>query len=327
MKGKNISRVFFSFIFTLSLMLALSGQTGRARINGTIKDDTGNPLEGAKIVAFSAESNSSVEAISDNKGLWAIAGLGTATYKITASKEGFGTVSANMNVSQVNPNSPLHITLNRAKPAAGIPFIQDEASRKIFDEGNQFYEEKKYPEAIAKFEEFLEKNPSIYQVNINLGNCYREVGEFDKAVAAYNKILDKVKSEKGTLEGNESAARALANMGEAYIKQGNMEKAFEYLKQAIDMSPKDESLAFNVGEVLFKQAETDRAIEYFNRAVEINPKWAPPYRELGYAYLNKGDYKLAVERMKKFLEVAPSDDPQVPIVTNLIPTIEKLIKD
>ncbi len=206
-----------------------------------------------------------------------------------------------------------------------MPAIGDEESIVLFKEGSDLYDQEKYAEAVVKFEEFIKKNPTIYQININIGNCYREIGEYDKAIESFTKILEKIKEEKESIEGDESAAKALAGIGETYFKQGNLEKANEYFKQAIDIFPEDEALAFNVGEIYFKQGETDKAIEYFLLAVKIKESWAPPHRQLGYAYLNKGKYRLAVDSLKKFVELAP-DDPRAENIKNLIPNLEELIK-
>lgn len=330
MRSKNIFIIFIVSVVCLSLSLNLSAQQGRGkgRVRGNVQDEVGNPVEGAKIVAQHLRYKTTFTSESDEKGNWAVAGLGTGYFRITASKEGYGTVYHEMNVSQFSKrNPPLTFTLKKVQVAEmNMPAIEDEGSVVLFEEGNDLYDQKKYAEAAAKFEEFIAKNPTVYQININIGNCYREMGEYDKAIEAYTKILDKVKEEKESIEGDESAARALAGLGETYIKQGDLEKAREYLKQAVDNFPEDETLAFNVGEIYFKQGETDKAIEYFLLAIKIKESWPPPHRQLGYAYLNKGKYRLAVDSLKKFVELAP-DDPQAESIKNLIPKLEELIKD
>lgn len=330
MRNKNIFIIFIVSVLCFSLSLALSAQQGRGkgRIRGQVQDEVGNPIAGAKIVAQHIQHKTTFTSESDEKGKWAVAGLGTGYFRITASKEGYGTAFHEMRVSQFSKNNPpLSITLIKIQVAEmNMPAIEDEGSVVLFEEGNELFDQKKYAEAAAKFEEFVEQNPSIYQVNINIGNCYREIGEYDKAIEAFNKILENVKEEKESIEGDEGAARALAGIGETYFKQGNLEKASEYFRQSVDIFPEDEALAFNVGEIYFKQGETDKAIEYFLLAVKIKESWAPPHRQLGYAYLNKGKYRLAVDSLKKFVELAP-DDPQAENIKNLIPKLEELIKD
>lgn len=316
MESKNIYRVIFVFTIIMSLILTLSAQQGRGkgRIRGTTRDEAGNTIEGVRIIAQHLKFTTTFKSESGRKGNWAIAGLGTGIYKITASKEGYETISLEVKFSQFSGKNPkINLILKKIQTMI------------FFEEGNQLYRQKKYAEAVVVFKEFLEKNPSVYQVIINIGNCYREMGEYDKAIAEYIKVLDRLNIDKDSFEGDEIAARALVSISEAHIKQGNLEIAREYLMQAVEISKEDEVLTFNIGEIYFDQGEIEKAIEYFKIAININSTWAHPYRQLGYAYMNKGEYKLALDSMTKFLELAP-DDPRAESIRNLIPKLEELIK-
>jgi len=327
MKSRNIYVILCVVIlFSVTSLYAQQGR-GRGRIKGTVVDETGTPLEGVKVVAQHLKYNTLFEGKSDEKGNWAIAGLGTGVFRVTASKEGYDSTYQELQVSQFARNNPgIDFVLNKTKAAtAGIPGIEDESTLVLFEEGNQLYEQEKYNEAIVKYEEFLAANPTVYQVTLNIGNCYRMLEQYDKAIESYELILEKVMTQKGTYEGDESAARALASMGETYMLMGDLNKASEFMRQAIDLFPNDEVLAFNVGEIFFNQGEADKAIDYYKLATTIKENWAPPYRQLGYAYLNKGEYQLAIDSLKKFLELAP-DDPQAPTIESLIPKLEEMVK-
>jgi tetratricopeptide (TPR) repeat protein len=328
MKSRNIYVIFLVLIFFTATSLDAQQGRGKGRIKGNVVDESGVPMEGVKIVAQHLKYDTLFEGKSDEKGNWAIAGLGTGVFRITASKEGYDSAYHEMQVSQFARNNPaVSFALNKmqAAPMGGIPGIEDESTLVFFEEGNQLFEEEKYTEAIAKYEEFLAANPAVYQVTLNVGNCYRMLKEYDKARAAYQVILDKVMTEKGAYEGDESAARALASMGETYMLMGDLDKAGEYMRQAIELFPNDEILAFNVGEIFFNRGEAIKAIDYYKLATTIKEDWAPPYRQLGYAYLNKGEYQLAIDSLEKFLELAP-DDPQAPTIESLIPKLGEMIK-
>lgn len=330
MKPRHTRTLLLVIGLILGLTFSLQAQEGRGRgrVRGTVQDTAGNFLEGVKIVAEHLQYGTTFESTSDDKGNWAVAGLGTGYFRFTATLEGYTPVYHEMRVSQfARNNPPIVFTLKKIEvaPISDMPAIEDDAAIVLFEEGNMLFEQKKFAEAAVKFEEFLTKNPTVFQVNINIGNCYKEMGEYEKAIQAFNAVLEKVKEEKGSIEGDEGAARALASLGETYMKKGDLDKASEYLTQAIEMFPDDETLAFNIGEIYFQQQQTDKAIEYYAKAAQINGKWAPPHRQMGYAFLNKGDYRSAIDSFKKFLEVAP-DDALAPTIANLIPKLEELIK-
>ena len=300
---------------------------GSGRIHGTVKDTSGKPLKDVKITAEHLQFGTKFESKSDKKGKWAIAGLGTGVYRITAEMKGYGPVYQEMKVSQFSrQNDPLALTMQKTQvQELGMTGIEDGSALALFEEGIRLFEQEQFADAAAKFKDFLENNRTIYQVNINIALCYKEMGEHDKAITFFNTMLEAVQAEKGSLAGDEGAARALTGIGETYIMKGDLEKAVSYLQQAIAIFPQDEILAFNIGEIFFKQGETAKGIEYFNKAIEIKSDWPPPYCQRGYAYLNQANYILAVESFKKFVELAP-DDPLAPTIQNLIPQLEEMIK-
>jgi len=326
MRKKNLSLIFIVLTLSLSLTLSvLAGQVGGGRLHGTVVDENGKPLEGVKIVVDAKDSPLVLETESDEEGKWYVSGVHKENYGITATKKGFETFYQERTLSRFTSKNPKLKIQMRNIPEPDEPAIMDETTLGLFQEGSELFEQGKYAEAISKFEEFFENNYTIYQVYLNIGNCYREMGQYEKAIASFNNVLENVKSIKDTIERDESAAKALANIGEVYLLQDDIEKAGEYFMQAVDSFPENETVAFNVAVIFFTQGKTDKAIEYFNLAIKIKENWATPYRRLGYVYLNKGEYKLAVDSFKKFLSLSP-DSPNAANIQNMIPKLEELIK-
>ena len=325
MKGQRMKCIIFLFLFLLSTSLA-SAQEGRGqgRISGTVKDESGNPVEGAEVVCESLEYDLSLKTKSDKKGKWAIIGLGRSYFRIAVSKEGYIGSETRMRVSQFR-NPPLDFVLKSVESADLDTEQGVEVSRELFREATSLFDAEKYSTALLLFQEFLERHPELFQVRINIGNCYREMGQHEEALVEYGAVLDKLKEENPDREGNKNAARALTHIGETYVSMGEMEKAQPYLKQAIEIFPSDHALAFNVAEIYFKDGKIDQAIEYYTLAIQNNPEWPLTYLKIGYAYVNKGDYDQAIASFQKFLELAP-EDKEAENVRNLIPQLEKLKK-
>ncbi len=317
-------------VFLISLSAGLYAQLGlgEGRIKGIVSDEAGLPVAGAEIEILNTIYGIKYTSVSDAKGRWGISGVASAWYKISVKKTGYREASIEFQLSLVARRvQVLDVTLKSADSTSeqGIPAAKGSASEGLLQNGNNLFNQQKYQEALAKFEEFKKDNPQTYQVDINIGNCLLEMKEYDRAIEAYGAFIDRIKSLKGTLSGDENVAKVLATMGRAYLDKGDIEKAKEYFKLAIDLFPSDAVLAYNLGDIYFNQGQPDKSIEYLLVAIKINEKWDSPYIKLGYAYLNKGQYREALESMKKFLELAP-DDPQAAVVKNLLPKLEELAK-
>jgi len=311
------------FLFITSafpaLLVAQAGR-GTARIGGVVVDESGNPVISAKIVIyFQGNEGISREAKSDKKGKWSIIGLGSGDWRVSASAEGYVPTQTDVNVSQLAINPPITLTLKKIKPSESR-IIEDESTLALLDQASQLFDEEKYKEAIDLCREFLEKNPQAYQAHLNIGDCYKEMGELDKAFAEYTLVRDK--SEEDKLTGKKMAAKALAGMGDIYLKKGDLEKAQDYFKQSIEVSPEDEILTYNVGEIYFSNQKIDEAIYYFELSTRIRPDWSDPYLKLGYVYLNKGDKEKAVENFQRFLKLEP-DSERSQTVRGILETLQK----
>jgi TolA-binding protein len=325
MRRDSFWKIFLAIIFFINFTLYLPAQSGRGRLFGNVVDESGNPVAGAKITGYNETHNIKFETHSNEKGKWIKSGLRGGGWRITAIAEGFMRDTVNIQMQQLGRNPSVDFTLKKIKIKTDMPFLKDESSANLFQEGNTFHEQKKYDEAIAAFKLFLEKNPTIHQVRINIGNCYKDKGEYDKAIQEYNLVLDAIEMKKGNLEGDISAGKALANIGECYLKKGDMETAHKFLKEAIDNYPEDESLAYNVGELFFSSRQMEEAAKYFELAKNINPEWSEPYLKLGYTYSNLTHYEKAIQNFTKFLDLEP-DSPQASEIRNIIDTLEKLKK-
>ncbi|MBM3284250.1 MAG: tetratricopeptide repeat protein [Candidatus Aminicenantes bacterium] len=315
-----------SFLFVLFAATPSLSQEGlgKGRINGEVIDENGTPVEGALITVESLRAGTKLEGKSDKKGHFAVAGMGTGMWRITATKPGYASSSVDMNIRQLTTNPPVTFTLKKMVGLAALK--TDEESFALFDRGNSLIQEEKYDEALEVFEEFLAKYPEIYQAHLNVGTCYLKKNELDKAAAEFQLVLDKALRAHGDYKKDpEGTFRAFSGLGEIYLKKGDFEAAQKQFSQALEISPKDEVAAYNVGEVFFSNQQIDDAIKYFELAIQIKKDWSKPYVKLGYVYLNKGDFPKSLEYFNAFIQMDP-ENPEVPQVKNVIAAIEKMKK-
>jgi tetratricopeptide (TPR) repeat protein len=286
------------------LALAQAGR-GTGRMNGIVLDPAGKPVPGAKVTAVYTQSGGSTfETTTDKKGEFTFMGVGTGNWDVTVVASGYLPVTQRLYTSQLNKNPKYTLKLEKKSEGTGI--VQDEATFQTLEEGNNFFKEGKYDTALLMFQEFLAKNPGAYQVLLNIGDCYREKGEYDKALESYNKLVTQAGTD--TAMGKTMGAKGLAAIGLCYLKQNDMTQAQDYFKKSIEMAPQDEILPFNVAEIYFSNAQIDDAIKYFEMATQIKPDWPDPYLRVAYAYLNKGDSAKAAENLEKFIKLEPETE-------------------
>jgi tetratricopeptide (TPR) repeat protein len=79
--------------------------------------------------------------------------------------------------------------------------------------------------------------------------------------------------------------------------------------------------AVDVGEFYMKKGDIDAAIDRFKDAIRLKPNFAKPRLLLGDLYAKKGDKKQAIRYYKEFLEIMPPGSPDTKRVQK---QIEKL---
>ncbi len=325
MKNRRIP-IFLIIIFALLVdasLAAAQGGRGKGRLQGLVLDEEGNPVASAKVfLELLARETAERTETTNNKGEWAMMDLGSGTWRLTVSSEGFIPTVTQVFVSQLQKNPRVVLRLKKPEISKDA-VITDEASLAYIEQATKLYNDKEYDQALVILEQFLAQNPKAYQVQILIGDCYREKGEVDRAIEIYGKAIEDAKADEKM--GQQVMVKGLAALGDAYLRKNDLEKAQEYFKESVDANPEDETLAYNVGEIYFSNQKLDEATVYFIKATEIKPDWATPYYKLGLVSLNKTDYEKAKEYFRKFLTIEPEGELAAQ-AKNILEYVEK-IKD
>ncbi|GEM_PF-5120669 len=122
MNGNMLVRWGAALGLALALALPAAAQAGRGwgRLGGTVKDDAGRPVAGAKVVlehslGFRGETKT------DAKGGWGINGLGHGYAVVRVTAEGFRAAVAQALVRQLTGSKPLTIFLKARDAGPNVP--------------------------------------------------------------------------------------------------------------------------------------------------------------------------------------------------------------
>ena len=155
----------------------------------------------------------------------------------------------------------------------------------------------KTDEAYLHFQAAAEINPLDPMSRSNLGAYLQEHGHMAEAIEKYNRVIT-LTSDPGLL------AATYANLGAAYRKLGEDEKARTSYDQALQLNPNQYNAYLGRGELLEKQSRMDDAISNYSKAVELRPT-DKGFLLLGRAFERTGRRSEALAAYQAALKLSP----------------------
>jgi tetratricopeptide (TPR) repeat protein len=297
------------------LLGALPAVAQTGRVGGVVKDEKGEPVKGATVVAENpAASPPSFTATTDDKGRFSIIGLRAGNWKLTASAPGFQPSGGQINVRTIGgAMPPLTFTLAAGGAgAAGAPGVNTKELQAELEAADAKLSAGDFDGAIAAYNAMLTKTPQLTLLNLQIGRAYRMKKDYDSALGAYKKIL----------EGDPNNERAKIEVGMTNLEKGDLNAADAALSEAAQGMSASREVFYNLGEVKFAKGETDPAMAAYQRAIDIDPNWAKPYFKLGLGKLQKADTAGAIQMMEKVIATEPNS-PEAAQAKALIEQLKK----
>ncbi len=152
-----------------------------------------------------------------------------------------------------------------------------------------------YDLAIAEFQRTLELHPLYYLAYYNAGVVYQLQNSLDLARDSYEECL----------KINPQYFRAYYNLGILYRKTGDLDKAIQAYEKAISLDQRHSFVYNNLGVALTDRGQTDKAESVFKKAVELDPGYEKAYFNLGNLYYKAGKYGLAAGAYRSSLKIKP----------------------
>jgi tetratricopeptide (TPR) repeat protein len=158
-------------------------------------------------------------------------------------------------------------------------------------------------EEIDQGREVYAQGMELFPDNVSLLYSYgiflEKIKEQEQAMAIMQQVLN--------LEPDNAAA--LNYVGYTWAdKNVHLEKAYEYIRKAVDLMPQDGYIRDSLGWVYFKMGDTEQAIVELEKALEMVDSDPVIYEHLGDAYLHKGDEQKALVLYEKSYEQYEDED-------------------
>ncbi|HLG93296.1 MAG TPA: tetratricopeptide repeat protein [candidate division Zixibacteria bacterium] len=127
----------------------------------------------------------------------------------------------------------------------------EHASRVHTRNGIRFYERRHYRKAIQQFELALAKDPSNWEAHFYLGECYRELRDWDRCLAHYHRVRDLRPVERVWV------AKVEFSIGLVHERRGHLAKAREHYDLALVAVPNFEPAVKAKARVVTKKYRDD----------------------------------------------------------------------
>ena len=160
------------------------------------------------------------------------------------------------------------------------------------DKAIECFKKQDWNGAIDLFTSIAEVDTENAEVYNNLGLCYVNVGDEEKAEKNYLK----------SIELNPQIPQCYINLADLYYKQGRLGEGINILSFAVDNLPDDIIFRHYLARFYMEDAKLDLAIDELIYVLEQQPDNYDAYYDLAKVYFEFGNYESAIENFENVLE-------------------------
>ena len=283
---------------------------GKGRLQGQVRDESGKPVEGAKITLrvgsdqVDPKKDGPAILTTDKSGRWSVLGLTSGAWGVLIEKPGFIPSEGRVQVNEFAVAQPIITTL-KVIPKEAIQKAEQESAtgqaKAAIERGNSLLAAGKYADARTAYEEGMGKledktlHPAILRA---IADSYFKEGKTDQAIETLKRSLTLAPDDPITLQ-------LLVNL---LVGAGKESEAQTYMAKLPQGTKVDANTLLNLGIKSFNDGKMDQAMEQFDRVVKENPSNADAYYYRALVYLNKNKNAEAKADLQKLLELDPNNE-------------------
>ena len=284
--------------WTVSTLLA---QPDFATFQGTVTDETGNPLVGATVVVRLVSRNTGEELVTNEKGEFRHRGFRPGEYEVTVEKEAYQGFRETLRLAAramvkreyqlTSLITPAHAAFNRGVEAFNAGNLEEAALE--FEESVKLAPDVldghanlaaiysrlgREEEALAELQKMVELSPGSFQAQSQLAATYAQMNRFDDAIATYEAAFAKVED----VPPGPAAYDAWMNLGTLYFMSDRARDAIGAFEEALAANPSSAKALLAIGKARFNLGETDEAIAAFRKVIAAAPESSEAAEAKGY---------------------------------------------
>ncbi|WP_395741553.1 tetratricopeptide repeat protein [Prosthecobacter sp.] len=161
--------------------------------------------------------------------------------------------------------------------------------------GGYFSKRQDYERAIACYDQVLQRLPGSAEAHAGKGSALIELKRYDEAITHFEAAL-RLSPESPDTE---------SNLGKALEGKGDAAAALPHYERAVQLRPESAEIQYNLGNVLMKAGNKAAALAAYEKAVQLQPDFADPYNNLGSLLFETGRREEALEHFRKYAALRP----------------------
>lgn len=200
-----------------------------------------------------------------------------------------------------------------------------------YNAGILLQKEKKYSEAIEKFNHAITIAPDNAEAFIQIAHIYLEQEDYEKAIQFYSKAIELNKKDvisrnklswiyfkqqdhqktievcRDILKIDNKHTDSSQRLAYCYDLLNDHQNAIKSYQRAIELSPGEKKLYNNLGILFYEMQDYNRAISQFQKALEIDSTSINIYNYLGDSYRKVNDFDNMIKCYSYLVELRPDD--------------------
>ncbi|MEM9291282.1 MAG: tetratricopeptide repeat protein [Acidobacteriota bacterium] len=302
---------FHKLLLLMPLLAVLAASTlfaaGEGRLQGTVVDQDGNPVEGVKVTITQSEVPTFKEerTTKDDGTFTILFAKGFLPYDYFFEAEGFRPHEETVKTRLAGLTRHT-FTLTPGSASSGVTASGEKAASEsnkaifAYNDGVELFKLGQYADAEVKFLEAVTEDPGFHEAHSALAGNYFERGNYQAAVAS-------AETARGINPGYLNTMQVLYK---SYNELGEKTKANEVQQQLAEMgeAAEEAKAIFNEAVGLNNDGDKDGALAKFQQAVSMDPSLVDGWKAVATLAYQKEDWNLASTGAEKLLELVPSDE-------------------
>jgi tetratricopeptide (TPR) repeat protein len=297
------TRTVVSLLVVLLTIPGMAMAVNKGRLVGIVLDPEGNPVEGVKVIATCSEVSSFNETdTTDDKGAFKInfdyVGV---VYTLAFSKDGYLPFTSNFTLAREGKKRESYVMHpGDATVESVVLDTTSEPAIEAYNAGVAAFNRTDYETAVAKLEEAVGHDPSLFNVWEALSRVKLSTEDYQGAVEAAEKAI----------ELGATGEAVWRWRWQAYKLLGDEEKTVQALKDLKDagLQAAEAQRLHNEAVALTRANDYEGAYALFKQALELDPNLSSALLGTALAALEIGRYGESLDATEALLESDPDNE-------------------